>query len=305
MKRAWIAGAWLALWACAGIPSHGSGDASPNGCEWQVCVYAASSPDGVSYRVRNAGPVAATVTLSFEVLRNLRPTDPVPVVRVVPAGESVLLVHLVQVDSLAGVGAHPFVEIDLGSDATEPDTLARYALPFGGEDRRQLIAGYGSDTHLRENFYSLDFRMPEGTPVLAARAGVVVEVQDGFTRGGLRPELIERANLVAVAHADGTMASYGHLLPGVAVAIGDTVVRGQRLGLSGSTGFSATPHLHFHVGKRLMGGMDRTIPVRFRNEDGAEVEMVEGRWYEPSGEVHRRPEPRDAGGSDVGSPGKR
>lgn len=108
---------------------------------------------------------------------------------------------------------------------------------------------------------------------------MVAYVQDGFTRGGLTPDLIERANLVVVGHDDGTLASYGHLREGIPVAPGDVVERGQLLGWSGSTGFSGQPHLHFHVGKRMMGGENRTIPVEF------EVEAVEGGWYGPGVEL--------------------
>ena len=71
-------------------------------------------------------------------------------------------------------------------------------------------------------------------------------LQDGFTEGGADPELLERANLVVVAHSDGTMASYGHLRLGVRVSVGDTVNVGAFRGLSGATGFAGQPHLHFH-----------------------------------------------------------
>ena len=285
MRR--IASIWitLALGACGGRILQEPWHAPSADCAWEVCVYALRSGGAVVYRVRNAGPVVATVSLTFDVLQNLRATEPMPVVRVVPAGENLVLTRLTRADGMASIGGHPVVEIDLGSDSTVPDPDVRYALPFGGMAPRQLVAGYGSDTHLGENFYALDFATPEGTPVLAARAGVVVEVQDGFTEGGLRPELIERANLVAVAHPDGTMASYGHLQPGILVSVGDSVARGQRLGLSGSTGFSGIPHLHFHVGKRLMGGMDRTIEVRLQDGEGGELDVVEGQWYGASEEV--------------------
>jgi murein DD-endopeptidase MepM/ murein hydrolase activator NlpD len=250
--------------------------------------------------------VVATVSLTFDVLQNLRVTEPMPVVRVVPAGENLVLTRLTRVDSMASIGGHPVVEIDLGSDSTVADPEVRYALPFGGGAPRQLVAGYGSDTHLAENFYALDFAMPEGTPVLAARAGVVVEVQDGFTERGLRPELIERANLVAVAHADGTLASYGHLQAGILVSVGDTVAQGQRLGLSGSTGFSGIPHLHFHVGKRLMSGMDRTIKVRLQDGERGELDVIEGQWYGASEEVtlvrHMGPKGGPEGAATAGHP---
>jgi murein DD-endopeptidase MepM/ murein hydrolase activator NlpD len=130
--------------------------------------------------------------------------------------------------------------------------------------------------------FSLDFAMPSGTPVLAARDGLVLYLQDGFTEGRADPALLERANLVVVAHADGTMASYGHLSRGLAVAVGDTVQEGQLLGLSGRTGFAGQPHLHFHVGLRMLGEPGRTIPIRMRGRDGVELELVEGALIPPA-----------------------
>lgn len=109
----------------------------------------------------------------------------------------------------------------------------------------------------------------------------MVVIQDGYTLGGLHPDLIERANLVAIVHADGTLASYGHLAPGLVVAVGDSVLQGQLLGLSGSSGFSGMPHLHFHVGKRLVSGADRTIRVSVKNPMGRVLDLVEGAWYPP------------------------
>jgi murein DD-endopeptidase MepM/ murein hydrolase activator NlpD len=257
------------------------GPPAPN-CEWQVCVHETARGGTLEIWAWNGEPVVATVTLSFDVIENAWPPDTLPIVRTVAPGENLMLTHLEPVDRARPVGAHPSVAIDLGSDETQPDADVLYSMPFGGTAARQLIGGYGSATHLEANFYALDFAMPEGTPVLAARSGIVVDVQDGFLRGGLNPELLQRANLVAIAHSDGTLASYGHLRAGIRVAEGDTVRRGQLLGFSGSTGFSAQPHLHFHVGKRLMGGENRTIPVTMRDRDGTAVELVEGVWYQPA-----------------------
>ena len=130
--------------------------------------------------------------------------------------------------------------------------------------------------------FSLDFAMPEGTPILAARAGTVLYLQDGFTEGGTDPDLLERANLVVVAHSDGTMASYGHLAPEIRVAIGDAVDEGDFLGSSGATGFAGQPHLHFHVGRRLLGSPGRTTPIKLRGREGRLLSLSVGSLIEPA-----------------------
>ena len=110
-------------------------------------------------------------------------------------------------------------------------------------------------------------------------------LQDGFTRGGANPDLLERANLVAVAHSDGTMASYGHLRRGLRVSVGDTVRVGDLLGFSGATGYVGQPHLHFHVGKRMLGEPGRTIPIGLRGRDGRRLRLEVGSLFAPGREA--------------------
>ena len=178
------------------------------------------------------------------------------------------------------------ISIDLGSSTTEADADHLYSVPFGGDRPRELAQGFdGAESHLASMRYSLDFAMPRGTPVLAARAGTVFYLQDGFTVGGADPDLLERANMVVVAHSDGTMASYGHLRRGIRVSVGDTVGVGDLLGSSGATGFAGQPHLHFHVGKRLLGAPGRTIPIKLRSRDGHLLSLEVGSLIEPAPEA--------------------
>ena len=252
-------------------------------CAFRVCIREVRASRGVSYLARNDAAVPATVVIRFRQLMNLGPANTLPVTRVVAPGRRVTLASLRVIDRRRRFSAQPTVMIDLGSDSLAHRPAEPYALPFGGAEARRLSSGYGGPTHLAENFFSFDFEMPVGTPVLAARGGVVVYVQDGFSDGGLSPDLIERANLLAIGHDDGTIASYGHLSEGIQVAVGDSVHTGQLLGQSGSTGFSGQPHLHFHVGRRLMGGSGRTIPIEFTVGGSGPVSLEEGAWYPPAG----------------------
>ncbi|MDX1568622.1 MAG: M23 family metallopeptidase [Longimicrobiales bacterium] len=266
----------FAVAACSARAPESRADRRAGQCAFRVCIQALPGSQSLVYMARNEGVVPATVRLHFERLRNLESSDPDTVHRIVHVGQSEVLTRLWVVDPEGEVRVRPIVTVDLGNDSAVHAPSEPYALPFGGTEPRQLISGYGGPTHLNENHYSFDFGMPEGTPILAARDGVVAYVQDGFTRGGLTPDLIERANLVVVGHDDGTLASYGHLMEGIPVTVGQRVERGELLGWSGFTGFTGRPHLHFHVGKRMMGGENRTIPVEF------EVEASEGGWYGPA-----------------------
>lgn len=236
-----------------------------------------------TFEVVNREPVPATVVLGFRQLRNFQADRPLPVTVIVPPDTTLPIVRLLPIRRGRAVGAVPSISIDLGASETNHDPEHLYAVPFGGTEAREIVQGFdGTDTHRGGMQYSIDFAMPEGTPVLAARSGTVLYVQDGFTRGGRDPDLLERANIVVVAHSDGTMASYGHLSPGIPVRKGDIVEEGDLLGLSGSTGFTGQPHLHFHVGVRLLGDPGRTIPFRLRGGDSRPLAVREGDLIEPA-----------------------
>jgi len=156
-----------------------------------------------------------------------------------------------------------------GDPAARPQEVA-YQLPF---DAARIQVGQAPQGHFShsdpENREAIDFALPEGTPVLAARAGTVMQVLDGYRGNGLdRGHDLGRANLVRVLHEDGSMAVYAHLQHnGVLVRPGEQVQAAQRIGLSGNTGYSAAPHLHFAV--QVNAGMRlRSIPVRIMTPQG-------------------------------------
>jgi murein DD-endopeptidase MepM/ murein hydrolase activator NlpD len=81
-----------------------------------------------------------------------------------------------------------------------------------------------------------------------------------------------------VRHSDGSQAFYGHLkYNGVLVNVGDTVRTGQIIALSGSTGYSALPHLHFMVWGPTPQGRSQ-IPSRFATSKGI-LYLRPGSWY--------------------------
>ena len=159
------------------------------------------------------------------------------------------------------------------------DAGQRYDLPFKKGLRYRIEQGYnGRFTHQGEN--ALDFNMPEGSEVRAARAGIVIAVVQHFTETCLREECKKMANYVLVFHSDGTIADYSHLLyNGARVAVGDTIKKGGLIALSGSTGYARGPHLHFVC---FLPGFEkrRTLPTKFRIGDGsATVYLSEDKIY--------------------------
>jgi murein DD-endopeptidase MepM/ murein hydrolase activator NlpD len=149
--------------------------------------------------------------------------------------------------------------------AKVPDVSGLFRRPFEGN--HQLIQGPGGTfSHFAgsQDEEAYDWAMPEGTPVLAARDGVVVATRSDCTVGAVDEALKNDANYVVLRHEDGTFSEYNHLREhGVRVRPGERVTAGQVVGESGNTGYTSRPHLHFSVFHTLDGALRETIPVRF------------------------------------------
>jgi len=168
----------------------------------------------------------------------------------------------------------------MGSSEAQPDDYI-YSLPYAPGTTRKITQGYdGKFSHQGSNKYAIDWQMPEGTPVYAARGGLVVKVKDDSDRGGASMKYDPFNNYVLIRHADGTLGHYCHLQKdGVIVHAGQIVKTGELIAHSGSTGFSSGPHLHFSVFMTKDGRERVSIPVKFRNEYGDAITLVEGEKY--------------------------
>lgn len=148
------------------------------------------------------------------------------------------------------------------------DTSFVYALPFEPDTKHFIIQGYfGSLSHKERA--ALDFNMKRGTSIRAARGGIVVRVKEDSDRGGISKKYRKDGNNIIIQHNDGSRAGYWHLQHnGALVNVGDTVQKGQRIGLSGKTGYAAVPHLHFIVWKFDSSGRWNQVPTRFLTTKG-------------------------------------
>ena len=151
--------------------------------------------------------------------------------------------------------------------AEKEDTTYVYSLPYEQGASSLIVQGYYSAfTH--KNRIAVDFKMKEGTKITAARDGVVVRTEEKNNKGGGNRKYRKYANYLVVEHEDGSRAGYWHLQQnGVLVNIGDTVRQGQVIALSGKTGYSFLPHLHFLVWNSN-GGQWQQLPTRFETRKG-------------------------------------
>lgn len=123
-----------------------------------------------------------------------------------------------------------------------------YSLPFNKKD---LIAAI---SHPRAHFahfkHAIDFCLPEGTELLAPKAGIVMDIKVDSKEGGMNPKYndVNYVNYLTLKHSNGEYSKYVHLkYDGVLVKLGERVKTGQFIALSGNTGFTTEPHLHFQV----------------------------------------------------------
>ena len=206
---------------------------------------------------RNRYAVPVTIRWTIDGLDNLEPLSPVEGTTILPAaaaplgaGETVVLAELSQIDRARRYHRELRLRARFGDPRVRPSAYV-YGLPYPHGLTFEVLQGFhGAFSHRGSNEYAVDFNCPVATPVVAARPGLVVAINARAQGSGTSPEFLDdrRANFVIVEHDDGTLGEYMHLSPsGVEVNPGQRVKRGQELALSGNTGFSSTPHLHFQV----------------------------------------------------------
>lgn len=210
--------------------------------------------EGNNHRIvaRNHGAAPVSVKVSIADSRNIAPDRPFPLYAVVPPdGATHTLASIGPRMTGTGYNFRTQSSWMLGDYHARQSPTASYRLPYGDGLAFHIgqAAGGPLTTHSTpDSHYAVDIGMPEGTPVVAARDGIVVYTEAKQTYGGKNPDLMSKANAVRILHSDGTIAIYAHLAHGgVKVYPGQRVKAGMQIGLSGSTGYSSGPHLHFAV----------------------------------------------------------
>ncbi len=215
--------------------------------------------------VRNDLYAPVEIELSFAGLQNVSGAPQQPIRRVLPARSNSRLALLTAIQAGKPLAYTPRFRYSLG-DPSGTAQAYRYPLPWRGGPFRLSQGPNGLYSHFgAKSRYAMDIAMPEGTPIIAARGGVVVKTENAQTGRGTDPS----GNFVRVLHDDGTMGVYLHLKRGsVSVREGQRVTVGSALALSGNTGNSSGPHLHFVVQRNTGLGLV-SIPYQFNQPVGA------------------------------------
>lgn len=125
--------------------------------------------------------------------------------------------------------------------------------------------------------YAYDFVMPIGTPIIATRDGTVTRITAHFLDNTAVPG---EENVVGITHNDGSVALYFHLTQnGALVTLGQSVRLGDVIALSGNSGASTEPHLHYVVVGPAGTVSPGTLPITFRNTSAHPNGLVQGQTY--------------------------
>ena len=234
----------------------------------------------VDIYVHNRNPYTITLTLDVSG-ENYRASGRLPATHVYKASSRSRAVRLFIKDEEKGVRISTNYSWFFGDIHAEHNDQYIYGLPFeSGESFRLGQGPDGSFSHKGRAQYAIDFVMPIGTPVLAARSGVVVQTSSNFDEGGPDRSYLDKANFVVIEHTDGTLGEYAHLEKGgVVVEAGQKVRKGDLLGYSGNSGFSSGPHLHFMVSRVTREGKSQSIPVKLKTKEGIVSRPQEGKVY--------------------------
>ncbi len=248
--------------------------------EW-ICVDAVDQGGNVELRAKNLRDFPVTYTLKVRT-RYFDVAGPKTVTRTLAPQESARIMMLNQSDERREGRYRYFLEWTVGDKDAVHDDDHLYALPYASGRSYRVLQGYGSRfSHTGLEAYAIDFDMREGTPVHAARAGVVARVEESHSIGCWRDGCGRYANYIVILHNDGTTGEYYHLRhEGALVNVGDSVARGQKIGLSGNTGHTTMPHLHFAVYRATEWGNTQSIPVRFQSADGTVRRARAGARYQ-------------------------
>jgi len=160
----------------------------------------------------------------------------------------------------------------------DPETPYRLPVPSG--TRCFVGVGYNEGTHA--NRFALDFMMPEGSPVSAARDGLVIAASQEKDR---KPA-DSYGNFILIGHNDGTSALYADLLENSArVKMWQRVKAGDVIAASGDTVESRLPHLHFQVNGPFTVAEVKarngcfSIPTKFDTAEAKGISLMDREWY--------------------------
>ncbi|WMN05975.1 M23 family metallopeptidase [Marivirga arenosa] len=239
---------------------------SASGQEKPISISYDKSTDGFEFYATNHEQVPYSVKINFQKLDNLKLHNANKELQftVPPNSNEIKILELMKVTENQGTSFDFSYLYTIGDPSLKVDKDFPYLLPYKhGKKVRVGQGNNGSGTHKGIN--AIDFNLEIGDSIYAARSGIVVDVKEDSNKGGNGPQFEPFGNFIKVYHEDGTLGDYVHLVKnGSLVKKGDRIEEGQLIGISGNTGWSSGPHLHFMV-THNKNFQSITLPIKFLN----------------------------------------
>jgi len=248
-----------------------------------VRIYFEQNPDGgYNFYADNNSVIPYTVKVWFTKLQGFTVSEEVPYFEVIPVKAKMqFLLSITPIPGEKTLFYYMFNYYKGDCLNAKHDDSHVYLIPYKHGTKFKLSQAYhGGFSHIGNLSYALDFMMPEGTEIYAARSGIVAEVKEDSDIGGLDMKYAKHGNYILIYHKDSSFAYYIHLKKnGSIVEVGDKVKAGDLIGYSGNTGRSGAPHLHFDVRIPQCGDEMKTIPTQFLNYDNKPITLKPATMY--------------------------
>jgi len=219
-----------------------------------------------------------SVLIKFTALKNMKADVELPFKAVIPAGVKEYKLFTLTIKDLTKGSQLGYVTKFCHGDVFngKHDDKYVYTIPYQEGEQYSIDQAYGGkfSHYMKGKTHAIDFTMNEGIPICAARNGIVIFVKDNSNKHGKTQKYQEYGNYITIYHSDGSMANYFHIKKkGSKVKVGAKVKAGQVIALSGNTGWSSGPHLHFQVFSYDEDMEVKSIPTKFRQENGKAITL--------------------------------
>ncbi len=239
------------------------GDRFVEKLDTRVRIETQKHPSGDVLTLVNELYAPVEIELTIKNARNVSPLATSKIHRVLPERSKTPILQLKPLHAGKMDYRHS-LRFALSDPKMEPLNFA-YPVPWTSGQYKVTQGPGGKHSHQDEKGrYAIDFAMPVGTRIAAARGGKVVSTDQSQREGNGS----KAGNYVRILHDDGTMSVYLHLKQnGVLVKEGQRVKAGDVIAYSGNTGSSTGAHLHFVV-QQNVGMKVISVPFKFADPNG-------------------------------------
>ena len=242
---------------------------------------------------KNLSQIPLTLTLNLSSSTNITSSTSWPIIRLLQAGETAELVRVSAADNSQAYAFQYLYRYQIGQPNVQAAPGAKYLVPFISTKAFQVMQAADGPIFSHHDIAAknaIDIPMPIGTTVIASRGGYVIENVNQFSDNGqATSDFLSKANYICILHDDGTWAIYVHLKQfSSRVAIGQKIAAGMPIALSGNSGFSTEPHLHFALQKNENGNTV-SFPIQFWGESTGVVIPRYHSWLTSAGVLPSRP----------------